>query len=494
MNNRYQIIESLYRINSVDVQRCIDKETQKEVCIKYLMVQNIEDLKYIINEIMALFNLSKFDHFLKIISYELIPMFDQYNNELKEVEKVMIITEYYRRGDLEQEIKRRKRENNHFTDQELLKFFSDLLKGFKIMQENKLSHRDIKADNIFISDDGKLLIGDLGSSTMKKDSDVTLIGTSFYLSPEVRYNFMRFNGGLCGPRVSYDPFLSDVWSLGITFFYMITFDKPQEFLNQNTIAHAANDAIMKVKNPLIQDLLRNMLKIDPNERMDFIKLSNRFESNLNPRPEHLLNDSGVNCSSCKKSSNLVQCTNCSKEFHPECLRKLKYFCNNCSFDLSSKFETLFCKGCMEEVSQESFKIKCEHRLCFRCRAQNINCLSCIGFEIFDSSQGDYSQLNILTCPTDGNVMNRENKAIYCGTHTDYRLCIVCKNFDHQKSCAIIGDSNRFHCIMCSEISYKESSSFFVECLNCSTSYCYVCFKPINETSHLKCANLFGFNN
>ena len=276
---------------------------------------------------------------------------------------------------------------------------------------------------------------------------------------------------------------------------MITFDKPQEFFNLKTMSQAAHNAIENIKYPLMQELLRKMLHVNPSDRMDFINLSNFFESKLNPEPpKQLTIESGVNCFSCKQSSNLLQCTNCWSEFHPECLRKMKYVCNNCSIDLSSKFEMLHCLKCFKEVPREIFQNKCGHNMCLECRPENFQCLSCIGFEIFDSYQGDYSQLNILNCPTDGVLMLRDKKTIFCSTHIDYRLCIVCKNYEHQNSCAVIGQSNRFHCIMCNTISYKESSAFLVDCLNCSSNYCQVCLKPTNSTSHQQCANLFGFTN
>ncbi len=66
-----------------------------------------------------------------------------------------------------------------------------ILKGFKELHENKILHRDLKPDNIFIT--GKLFkIADFGVSRTC-DSGSTYAGTPYYMSPEMilkqRHNY-----------------------------------------------------------------------------------------------------------------------------------------------------------------------------------------------------------------------------------------------------------------------------------------------------------------
>ena len=56
--------------------------------------------------------------------------------------------------------------------------------GLKSLHQKKVLHRDIKAANIFISDDGVYKLGDLNvSKVLKKEMAETQIGTPYYASP-----------------------------------------------------------------------------------------------------------------------------------------------------------------------------------------------------------------------------------------------------------------------------------------------------------------------
>ena len=75
-------------------------------------------------------------------------------------------------------------------------------------------HRDLKPDNIFISTDDTLKIGDLGISRQIEPNEraKTRIGTPRYAAPEVT--------GPEGYTLS-----SDIWSLGILFTEIVTLEK-----------------------------------------------------------------------------------------------------------------------------------------------------------------------------------------------------------------------------------------------------------------------------
>jgi serine/threonine protein kinase len=94
--------------------------------------------------------------------------------------------------------------------------FSTLASAVKYLHEQGIIHRDIKLENIFITEDGKVKLGDLGMSKVlgKEDELIsTRVGTPVYFAPEVIQNQLY-------------SFPVDIWSLGCVFYHLATLDHP----------------------------------------------------------------------------------------------------------------------------------------------------------------------------------------------------------------------------------------------------------------------------
>lgn len=94
-------------------------------------------------------------------------------------------------------------------------------------QELKLIHRDIKPDNIMLTENGKAKLSDLGLASIAGeiddgDSD-EIMGTPQYISPE------HLTGAPMDTR-------SDIYSLGATFYHFVTGKFPYEGKNAAEIA------------------------------------------------------------------------------------------------------------------------------------------------------------------------------------------------------------------------------------------------------------------
>jgi serine/threonine protein kinase len=92
-------------------------------------------------------------------------------------------------------------------------------KGLEEAQRLGVIHRDIKPDNLMLTDRGVLKIADFGiAKPMHEDFNMTmtseLIGTPLYMSPEQ-----------CQGKADLD-FRSDMYSLGATFYYLLTGEPP----------------------------------------------------------------------------------------------------------------------------------------------------------------------------------------------------------------------------------------------------------------------------
>lgn len=93
----------------------------------------------------------------------------------------------------------------------------------KMISSQGLIHRDIKADNILISDSGDPMIMDWGLATIDYTKNQTLrksiAGTLSYMAPELLVS------SIVGKKDAIYSYKVDIFSLGILFLYMI-FKKP----------------------------------------------------------------------------------------------------------------------------------------------------------------------------------------------------------------------------------------------------------------------------
>ena len=78
-----------------------------------------------------------------------------------------------------------------FKEDQVMHWFVQIALAVHYMHEKRVLHRDIKAQNIFLLGNGRLVIGDLGISKVL-DGTVqfasTQIGTPYYMSPELFKN------------------------------------------------------------------------------------------------------------------------------------------------------------------------------------------------------------------------------------------------------------------------------------------------------------------
>ena len=84
------------------------------------------------------------------------------------------------------------------------------------MHDNRMLHRDIKADNVFLKKGGMVKFGDFGFSKEFESDNLKTVakaGAPLYNAPE---QFMDVSYG----------FGADVWSLGILLYRLMTLDYP----------------------------------------------------------------------------------------------------------------------------------------------------------------------------------------------------------------------------------------------------------------------------
>ncbi len=114
-----------------------------------------------------------------------------------------------------------------FSFMEACDIMYQLCSAVLFAHQHGVIHRDIKPQNVFISVDGTIKLGDFGIATFRNGAHVTrsevVVGSVHYLAPEIS------QGNPATPQ-------SDIYSLGITFFELITGRVPFDDESALTVA------------------------------------------------------------------------------------------------------------------------------------------------------------------------------------------------------------------------------------------------------------------
>jgi serine/threonine protein kinase len=180
--------------------------------------------------------------------------------------------------DLSKEIALRRKADYSYTEMELLALLKDLTRVFALLQRLNISHNDIKAENIFVQKlaQGKVVfkVGDFGSAAKAHRWERALSGTPLYLSPHLKAEYQRFLRTRERREILYDPFKSDVYSLGITLIYLAELACPNDLMDTTYLQDRlqAHLATIRHRYPKLAILMTSMLETDESKRYDFLTL------------------------------------------------------------------------------------------------------------------------------------------------------------------------------------------------------------------------------
>ncbi|KAM5288037.1 LOW QUALITY PROTEIN: serine/threonine-protein kinase Nek5 [Ctenodactylus gundi] len=195
-------------------------------------------------------------------------------SSFQENNRLFIVMEYCDGGDLMTRI--RQQRGVLFSEDQILGWFVQISLGLKHIHDRKILHRDIKAQNIFLSKNGTVAkLGDFGIARVLNNSmDLaqTCIGTPYYLSPEICQNKPYNNK-------------TDIWSLGCVLYELCTLKHPFEGNNLHQLvvkicqAHFA--PISARFSHDLRSLVPQLFKVSPRDRPSVTSILKRpFLANL----------------------------------------------------------------------------------------------------------------------------------------------------------------------------------------------------------------------
>ena len=171
------------------------------------------------------------------------PLIVKYYKTFKEDGALFILMEFMDNGDIGGIFKASKTLGKPIPEEKIYDIFIQSMKALTYIHSLNLIHRDIKPDNIFVTVDGNVKLGDFGvSAALKKEdenknnnnfnnvselnrnkeisvgnitSSNTVVGTPLYMSPEM-LNYLKYD------------LKTDVYSMGVTFFILCYWDFPRK--------------------------------------------------------------------------------------------------------------------------------------------------------------------------------------------------------------------------------------------------------------------------
>uniref|UniRef100_A0A3B4E7U1 non-specific serine/threonine protein kinase n=1 Tax=Pygocentrus nattereri TaxID=42514 RepID=A0A3B4E7U1_PYGNA len=198
-----------------------------------------------------------------------------------------IVMEYCDGGDLMKKITMQR--GQPFPEDQIVDWFVQICLGLKHIHDRKVLHRDIKAQNIFLTQGGaKAKLGDFGIARMLNNTVElarTCVGTPYYLSPEICENRPYNNK-------------TDVWSLGCVLYELCALRHPFEGSSLKQlivkICRGSYTPVSQRYSAELRLMLTQLFKVSPRDRPSINSLLKRqllhthISKHLDPQVTYIL--------------------------------------------------------------------------------------------------------------------------------------------------------------------------------------------------------------
>lgn len=203
INDRYEIIEKIGSGGMSVVYKAKCTKLERFVAIKVLREEFCLDEEFVKRFKVEAQSAASLSH------SNIVNIYDVGNEK-----KIHFIVMEYLQG---QTLKDYIKEKEKLSDKETMKIAACIASALEHAHENHIIHRDIKPQNIIITIDGKVKVADFGIAKVASEATIaatdTATGSVHYIAPE------QARGGFCDEK-------SDIYSLGITMYEMITGELP----------------------------------------------------------------------------------------------------------------------------------------------------------------------------------------------------------------------------------------------------------------------------
>lgn len=234
LQERYEILEIIGSGGMADVYKARCHKLDRFVAIKVLKEEFCSDGNFVDKFKMEAQSAAKLSHPNIVNIYDVV---DEGNLHYIVMELIEGIT-----------LKRYIAKKGRLEEKEAIGIGLQVALGIAAAHEQNIIHRDIKPQNMLISKDGKVKVADFGIARVSTSQtlNTTAVGSVHYISPEQA-------------RGDHSDARSDIYSLGITMYEMVTGKVPFEGDNTVVVALAHLETPMP-KPSLYQPMLSKGLE------------------------------------------------------------------------------------------------------------------------------------------------------------------------------------------------------------------------------------------
>jgi len=181
--------------------------------------------------------------------------------------KYYLILEYCHNGDLKQFVK-----NKCLDEADILNFMTQIKNGLEYLHKNNITHRDLKPQNILVTENNILKISDFGFAKFHTENlSQTMCGSPLYMAPEI-LTYKNYTD------------LADLWSVGVIMYELFFNKTPVNGKNIYDLVRNIKKYNFSVINNNISKqaliLLDGLLKIHPKNRLSWKNFFNHSWFNL----------------------------------------------------------------------------------------------------------------------------------------------------------------------------------------------------------------------
>ena len=296
-SNKKEIINKLspgkFNINDYKIKRqigegsfgqifLVEDKNKNKYALKKIIADNSEDINNIKKEYQILIDIQNNNKNINVVNIIGIS-----NYKLDLTTHVLYVLMELANTDWEKEILKRKIKKNYYEENELMNILSILIKSLSILQKQKISHRDIKPQNILVfykNNETIYKLADFGEAKElykddKPTNRQTLRGTELYMSPIL---FYALRASKIMKYVKHNTYKSDVFSFGLCALFAATlcFESLydiRELKSNISLKIVVNRYLKGRYSYKVIDIITKMLDINETTRFDFIELYNEFQ-------------------------------------------------------------------------------------------------------------------------------------------------------------------------------------------------------------------------